>query len=390
MNKLMKLMSYILVAARASAATLLAVVPGGGAPAVPQREYSKLEELRELVDERFIGEIDWKVVEDTAATGMIAGLGDRWSYYMSAESYQSYLDQMSNSYVGVGITVTQREDGYLDILEVVENGPAGQAGVQPGGIIVRVGEQDISAIGLDGATTLIKGEEGTDVTLTIRYDEEDRDYTMTRAYFEVPVAEWQMLEDGIGLVAIENFDSRCADETIAAVEELLDQGATKLIFDVRNNPGGYKHELCKVLDYLLPEGILFRSEYYDGTKQEDKSDAKCLEIPMVVLINSESISAAEFFAAAMSEYEAATLVGEQTIGKGYFQQSFRLSDGSAVGLSVGKYTTPNGVSLANVGITPDVTVEVDEELFWQIYYGLVDWSVDPQIQAAINVLKNAE
>ena len=384
MKKLLRLMSYILVAALASAATFAVVAfePADG--------YDKLDELRALIDQKFIGDVDWKVAEDYAAAGLIEGLGDRWSYYMSAESYESYLEQMSNSYVGVGITVTEREDGYLDIMEVVDTGPAAQAGVEPGGIVVRVGEQDISEIGINGATTLIKGEEGTDVTLTIRYGEAEQEFTMTRAYFEVTVAWGQMLEDGIGMVTIENFDGRCADETLAAVEELLAQGATKLIFDVRNNPGGYKSELCEVLDYLLPEGPLFRSEYYDGTEQVDESDAACLDIPMAVLINSESISAAEFFAAALSEYDAAVTVGEQTIGKGYFQQAYKLSDGSAVGLSVGKYTTPNGVSLANVGITPDVVVEVSEELFWEIYYGNVDALEDPQVLAAMEVLKNAE
>jgi hypothetical protein len=130
--------------------------------------------------------------------------------------------------------------------------------------------------------------------------------------------------------------------------------------------------------------------YYDGKVQVDESDAEFLDLPMAVLVNSESISAAEFFAAALDEYEAATVVGEQTIGKGYFQQAYKLSDGSAVGLSVGKYTTPNGVSLTGVGITPDVVVEVDDELFWQIYYGNVDWSEDPQILAAMEVLKKAE
>ena len=385
MKKLLKFMSYVLVAALASAATFLAF------PAQRAGEgYSKLDELRALIDRKFIGDIDWKTVEDYAAAGMVEGLGDRWSYYMSEESYANYKEQMNNSYVGVGITVVEREDKYLDILEVSKGGPAEGAGVEPGGIIIRVGEQDIAEIGINGATSLIKGEEGTDVTLTIRYGEEDREFTMTRAYFEVTVAWGQMLEDGIGMVTIENFDGRCAEETITAVEELLAQGATKLIFDVRNNPGGYKHELCKILDYLLPEGPLFRSEYYDGTAQVDESDAKCLEIPMVVLVNRESISAAEFFGAAMSEYDAATLVGEQTIGKGYFQQAHELSDGSAVGLSVGKYTTPNGVSLTNVGITPDIPVEVDEELFWQIYYGNLDWSQDPQVLAAVEVLKNPE
>ena len=384
MKKLLRLMSYILVAALASAATLCTV------QFRPNDEYSKLAELKALVDEKFIGQIDWKVAEDTAAAGMIAGLGDRWSYYMSAESYESYLEQMANSYVGVGITVTEREDRYLDILEVMKGSPAEGAGLEAGGIVIRVGEQDISEIGINGATGLIKGEEGTEVTLTVRYGDEEREYTMPRALFHVTVASGQMLTDGIGMVAIENFDDRCADETIAAIEELLAQGATKLIFDVRNNPGGYKTELCEVLDYLLPEGPLFRSEYYDGKVQVDESDAKYLDVPMAVLVNAESISAAEFFAAALDEYDAATVVGEQTIGKGYFQQSYRRSDGSAVGLSVGRYTTPKGISLTDVGITPDVVVEVDDELFWQIYYGNVAWEEDPQILAAVEVLKNAE
>ena len=384
MKKLLRLMSYILVAALASAATFCTV------HFMPNDEYSKLSELKALVDEKFIGQIDWKVAEDNAAAGMIAGLGDRWSYYMSAENYESYLEQMANAYVGVGITVTQREDGYLDILEVTKGSPADGAGMEPGSVVIRVGEQDISEIGMDAATRLIKGEEGTDVTLTVRYEGEEREYTMTRARFEVTVAWGQMLESGIGLVTIENFDGRCAEETIAAIESLMDQGATKLILDVRNNPGGYKTELCKVLDYLLPEGPLFRSEYYDGKVQVDESDESCLDVPMAVLVNAESISAAEFFAAALMEYDAAAVVGEQTIGKGYFQQSYRLSDGSAVGLSVGRYTTPNGVSLTDVGITPDVVVPVDEELFWQIYYGNVEWEDDPQILAAVDVLKNAE
>ena len=384
MKKLLRLMSYILVAALASAATFAAVA------FEPRDGYDKLDEIRSLVDEKFIGDIDWKTAEDAAAEALIDGLGDRWSYYMSAESYATYLEQMNNSYVGVGITVTEREDKYLDILEVTKGGPAEGAGVEPGGIIIRVGDQDISEIGINGATGLIKGEEGTEVTLTIRYDGVDREFTMTRAYFEITVAWGRMLEDGIGLVTIENFDGRCADETLAAIEELRAQGAEKLIFDVRNNPGGYVSELCEILDYLLPEGPLFHSEYYDGKTSVIDSDADCLDIPMAVLINAESISAAEFFAAALDEYDAAVTVGQQTIGKGYFQQSYKLADNSAVGLSIGRYTTPKGVSLANVGITPDVEVEVDEETFLKIYYGNLDWTEDPQLLAAVEVLKNAE
>ena len=144
----------------------------------------------------------------------------------------------------------------------------------------------------------------------------------------------------------------------------------------------------KVLDNLLPQGVLFRSEHYNGTTEEDASDADCLELPMAVLVNGESYSAAEFFAAAMSEYEAALIVGEQTYGKGYFQQTFRLNDGSAVGLSVGKYYTPNGKNLAGVGIKPDVEVSVDEETFLEINYGNLPWQDDPQILAAVALLKS--
>ena len=380
MKKLMKFMSYVLVAALASAVTFAAAN-------VPREDNAKLDELRALVDEKFIGEIDWAAAEDSAAAGMVAGLGDRWSYYMSAERYDSYLEQMNNAYVGVGITVTEREDGYIDVVEVVEGGPAERAGIEAGDVLTHADGIDLATLTMDESTGVIKGEEGTTVRLTIRRGEITWEMDVRREFFEVTVASGQMLTEDIGMVTIENFDGRCADETIAAIESLMDQGAKKLIFDVRNNPGGYKRELCAVLDYLLPEGPLFRSEYYDGTEQVDESDADCLDIPMAVLVNSESISAAEFFAAALDEYEAATVVGTQTIGKGYFQQTYRLSDGSAVGLSVGKYTTPNGVSLTDVGITPDVVVEVDEELFWQIYYGNVEPMDDPQILAAIGELK---
>ena len=383
MKKLMKFMSYVLVAALASAVTFAAAN-------VPREDNAKLDELRALVDEKFIGEIDWAAAEDSAAAGMVAGLGDRWSYYMSAERYDSYLEQMNNAYVGVGITVTEREDGYIDVVEVVKGGPAERAGIEAGDILTHADGIDLATLTMDESTGIIKGEEGTTVHLTILRGEITWEMDVKREFFEVTVASGQMLTEDIGMVTIENFDGRCADETIDAIESLMDQGAKKLIFDVRNNPGGYKRELCAVLDYLLPEGPLFRSEYYDGTEQVDESDADCLDIPMAVLVNSESISAAEFFAAALDEYEAATVVGTQTIGKGYFQQTYRLSDGSAVGLSVGKYTTPNGVSLTDVGITPDVVAEVSEELFWQIYYGNVDWTEEPQVLAAVEVLKNAE
>lgn len=348
---------------------------------------SKLTELADLIEEKFIGEADRTAMEDAAASAMVSSLGDEWSHYISAAEYDAYMEQMQNAYVGVGITIKLREDGYLDVVKVEEGGSAAAAGIQVGDILIAANGLDCAQMGITQTRNVVRGEEGSTVELTLKRGEHNLTLTVERKYFEVTVAELKLVHDGIGLISIYNFDDRCADETIAAIETALAQGAKKLIFDVRNNPGGYKHELVEVLDYLLPEGPLFRSENYAGVEEVDRSDEDFLDIPMAVLVNFESYSAAEFFAAAMREYDAAVIVGSQTYGKGYFQQTFRLNDGSAVGLSVGKYYTPNGVCLAGVGITPDVVVDVDDEMFLQIYYGNLEPLEDPQILAAIEALK---
>ena len=352
---LLKVLSYILAASIGAA--LMTVVFTQTDVIKHDPGLSKLEELQALIEERFIGESDATAMQDLAAEGMIMSLGDQWSYYISADQFQSHVEQMQNAYVGVGITVQSRADGSgIDIIQVIAGGPAEEAGLLPGDTITAVNGDVVDPSDINELSLRVKGEEGTTVDLTILRNGVETVYTVERRQIQITVAEGEMLDDGIGLVSIYNFDDRCAQESIAVIEELLSAGAQELIFDVRNNPGGYKHEMVELLDYLLPEGVLFRSEFYTGQTTEDRSDAKHLEIPMVVLVNSESYSAAEFFAAALREYDAAQVVGEQTCGKGYFQQTYSLQDGSAVNLSVGKYYTPKGVSLADVGITPDVEV----------------------------------
>ena len=224
------------------------------------------------------------------------------------------------------------------------------------------------------------------VSMTLKRGETEWTVSVERRRVQVIVAEAQMLSDSVGMVTITNFDSRCAQETIAAIETLMAQGAKALVFDVRNNPGGYAEEMIEVLDYLLPEGPLFKTLDYAGQETLDSSDAACLEIPMMVLVNEESYSAAEFFAAALSEYDAALVIGGQTSGKGYFQNTIPLSDGSAVALSTGKYFTPNGKSLEGVGVTPDILVTVDEETAMAIYQGTLPVEEDPYIRRALEAL----
>ena len=349
----------------------------------------KLDELMDLCEERYIGEADRTTMEDAAAVAIIESLGDRWSYYIPASSYQDYTEQMNNAYVGIGITIQPREtDDGFDIVAVEKTGPAYEAGIRPGDLLVGANGERVGPLGTDGAAAIIKGEEGTTVEVTVQRGDEEITYTVERRTIQVAVAEAQLLEGNIGLITIANFDARCSSETIACIEDMIDQGATSLIFDVRYNPGGYAHEMVALLDYLLPEGDLFITEDYQGNRDVDTSDAKCLEMPMVVLVNGDSFSAAEFFACALRDYEWATVIGEKTVGKGYFQQSYMLSDGSAVSLSVGKYYTRSGINLAEAGgLTPDRVVEVDDETYTQIYYGNVEPKDDPQIQAAIKVLK---
>ena len=382
MKKILRLLSYLLVAVVAAVTTLTCCLLAN------RNDAGKLEKVEDLLLNYYIGEADQEKMENAAASAMVLALGDRWSYYMTPEQYRSHQDTMSNSYVGVGITVQARQDGQgIDIVEVAAGGPAEEAGLLAGDVIIAVNDEDILGMQLSEVSALIRGEEGTSVTLTVSRAGEDKSFTITRRKFQTAVATYKMLEGKIGLITIENFDDRCADETIAAIEALKEQGATALIFDVRNNPGGYKHELVKLLDYLLPEGPLFRTEDYWGKTQVDESDAEYLDMPMAVLMNLSSYSAAEFFAAALDEYDAAITVGEQTFGKGYFQTTFPLSDGSAVNLSIGKYYTPNGASLAGVGLTPDVPVAVDEETAAKIAAGTLATEEDPQIIAAISALK---
>ena len=378
-KKLLIFGSYVLVAALATMITL--TMAGMNPP-------SKLDRLETLIEERFIGEADTEAMGDAAAAAMVKATGDRWSYYISAKDYDTHREQEENAYVGVGITIQQQGDdsGFL-IVMVTDGSPAKEAGIEVNDLLIGVEDQDVRGMTTDEVGLLVKGEEGTKVSLTVLRKGENLTLSVERRRIEQPVAKGELLENGIGLVRVYNFDARCADETIAAIEQLRSEGARKLIFDVRNNPGGFAEELVKLLDYLLPEGDLFRSVSFDGTEKVDTSDEKYLDMPMAVLVNGNSYSAAEFFAAALQEYEAAVVVGEPTVGKGYYQQTIPLGDGSAVALSTGKYFTPKGNSLAEKGITPTVRVDVDEETAAAIYYGTSKPAEDPQLQAAIKALK---
>ena len=353
-----------------------------------QREQTPIEaktaEIGAYLDRFFIDDYDEDALADAAASAMVAATGDRWSYYLTAEEKSSYDEQMQNAYVGIGVTITAQEElGGMRIEAVTAGGPAEEAGILVGDIITEVEGEKTLELGMAGTRAKVRGEEGTSVTLTVLRGEARFPVTVERRSIQTPVATYEMLDGQIGYIRIANFDSRCAEETNAAMDELIAQGAKALIFDVRYNGGGYKDELVKVLDKILPEGILFQSEDYKGTKQTDRSDESSIELPMAVLVNQDSYSAAEFFAAAIQEYDWGTIVGTKTVGKGNFQTAFTLSDGSMLNLYIGKYYTPQGRSLTGTGVTPDIELALSDENEAKLSYGRLEKADDAQLQAAI-------
>ena len=389
-----KFISYTLVAVAASAVTFgicwgknttINYSSNGNFSA----STAKLEQVYNIIQDRYIGNTDDELLIDAAAQAMVLATGDQWSYYMTPEEYSAYKEQTSNAYVGIGVTVNTDTPANGFLIEKVEpNGGAASVGIQVGDWITHIEGVEIYGMATSEAREKIRGKEGTSVELTLNRNGESITVLVPRGTIVTAVATGQMVSDKIGLITIVNFDERCKKEAVAAIESLKAQGAEALIFDVRNNPGGYKSELVELLDFLLPQGVLFRSESYTGATEVDNSDAGCLKMPMAVLINGNSYSAAEFFAAAMVEYDWAITVGEHTTGKGYFQTNIELSDGSAVHLSVGKFYTPKGVSLAEVkGIAPTYEVKLNKTETEALAAGELAPENDPQMQKAVEELE---
>lgn len=378
-KKVLIVLSYVLVAALACGATLFFVSAS--------TDYNKLEDLEDLILTSFAGDADKTKIEDAAADAMVNAMGDRWSYYIPAAELPSFLENSENAYVGIGVTVQATDDNSgLMVIAVQPGGPAEEAGVQVGDVIIQVDGESAQDRTVSDISAMIKGEEGTVVSITVLRSGEGITMSMTRKHMETTVASSKLLNEHVGLVTIQNFDERCADETIAAIKALLNQGADMLLFDVRNNPGGYVDELTKVLDYLLPEGNLIRTVGTDGSDETVTSDADCVKVPMAVLVNENTYSAAELFAVDLSEYGVARIFGQKTSGKGFFQQVFQFSDGSAAGISVGRYYTSQGNNLEGIGLTPDEEIKLDDESEALLYNGMLEPENDAQLQAAMSYL----
>ena len=334
-------------------------------------------EIQKIINENYIGSVDDDALFDAAASAMVRSINDKWSYYMSPEEYAAYKLSSANEYAGIGISVKKNDSGEFEIFAVDQGTPAEAAGLTVGQLIVSVDGQAVADMTLSEIQELIRSKLNKDFPMVVS-DKKGNEVKVAVAceiIYKDPVSS-RMLDGSIGYIKIDNFEAGSSEGTISAIEKLVAEGATAFIFDVRNNPGGLLSELVSLLDYLLPDGDLFVSVDKQGNETVKTSDKICLSGKMAVLVNSNTYSAAEFFAAALQEYDWATIVGEHTTGKARSQITLELSNGGAVHISTHKYLTPDRVDLSEVGgIKPDIEA--------------LDTDEDPQVQlnAAITALK---
>ena len=351
-----------------------------------ESEYEKFSEVSSIVDKYFVGEYDKEEMMDAALKGYINGMGDQWSSYLTEEEYQAVLEQREGTYAGVGITISASADGQtFTVTAVAEDGPAEKAGIQVLDQLVAVDGESIAGMSYDDLNNKVHGEPGSQVVLTILRDGRQTEYAIEREEVQTSGVKAQMLDGNIGLIRIESFSTNVDQEFSQKLQQLLDEGAQGLVFDVRFNPGGFVEVLVNMLDELLPKGTIISIADKDGNSTNYTSDEEQVELPMAVLTNEYSISAAEFFAACLQEYDVATVVGEHTLGKGYAQSLVPLSDGGALNISTSRYYTPKGVSLAGVGIQPDEEVEMAPEKLANFY--TLQPEEDDQLQAALETLR---
>ena len=309
-------------------------------------------EIKDAVSEHYIDEADRVRMGQSAASAMVAGLGDKWSYYMTPDEYKSYKLSSANEYAGIGMSISKEEDGSFRVISVNAGSAAAQAGISAGMILTSVDGQSVRDLSEDQARTLIRSKLNGVFTLGVSGGGE---YTVDCTATHESAVNFRKEKTDAGYVQIYNFEAGSADEAIDAIERLLEQNIVALCIDVRGNPGGLASETQKLLDYLLPSGTLFYTADRRGNEEAAKSDSMCIQLPMVVLINSETYAEAEVFAACMQEYQWATLFGETTTGSTRDQETIELSDGSAIRLSTKSYLTPNRVDISTQGgVVPDM------------------------------------
>ncbi len=390
----------VLVAGVSSAVTmaLVGALPGPStseAMRVTQREYERLERYERLdevfqeLKQRYYKELNEDELVLGAVRGMAASAGDPYTFYYTPEEMNEMIEHSKGLYEGVGLLLSGDKAGNVVVLRVFHGSPAHEAGVLPGDIVLKVNGRDVSAMTdrqLDETIGQIKRGESETTMLTLRRGEELITVSMSKRAVRIDPVEYEVLEGSVGYIAIYQFMGDDVGRFKQAVRALKDAGATKLIIDVRSNPGGLLSDVVDICDQLMGQGLIVYTQDRDGRREDYFSDAALWDVPIAVLVNSMSASASEILAGALKDAGRAIIVGENTFGKGIVQTLVTFKpDGAGIQLTTARYFTPSGKSIHGVGIAPDIEVALTDEAPLHAGANLLR---DSQLKAAYDALEN--
>ena len=348
----------------------------------------KEEEIYNTIDDYYLNGIDNDKMKDGIYKGMVDSLGDPYTVYYNSEEYKQFTSSSSGTYSGIGVAVSQNvTTGAITIVKTFKKGSGEKEGMKPGDVIYKVEGKKIEGLELSKVVSMIKGEEGTFVKVTVLRDGKEIEFNLERKKLEVDTVNYRMEERSgkkIGYISVSEFDEVTASQFKNAISELNKEGMEGLVIDLRDNPGGLLDVTCEMLDRMIKKGLLVYTVDKNGKRvDEDATDSDSFDKPVAILVNGNSASASEVFSGAMKDYKAATLVGTRTFGKGIVQSIVPFGDGTAMKVTVSKYYTPNGVNIHGTGIEPDVVVELSKDATKN---GKYDRKYDNQLNKALDVV----
>ena len=340
------------------------------------------------IKKNYYKDIDNETLNTGLIKGVVNSLDDPYSEFMTKEELKKFMESTNGKYVGVGLVVSPGKDGYITVVSPIKGSPAYKAGIKSGDKIIKVGEVEYSAETMQDAVNKMRGEEGKTVSITVLREEQKQkkvhEFKIKRETIKLQTVDGRILENNIGYIAISEFDKPTYDDFMKELEALKKKGAQKLVLDLRGNPGGLLDVCTKIADVFLDKGTIVYTKYKDSKKDYYYSDEKKEDMPLVVLVNGGSASASEIVSGALKDRKRAKLVGTQTFGKGIVQRLFNLPYETAVKLTISEYFTPNGNNIHKVGITPDVVVELPDNIKG---IGPDYLNEDTQLKKALEILK---
>lgn len=350
-------------------------------------EYQKLAMLSELVDAYYYEDADKDAMLEGAAAGLLMGVGDVYTNYFTKEDMEAFNEETEGEYAGIGCQLlADSSDATITVTRVFKGSPAEEAGMRAGDKIVYVNDVYYSAYEMDEAVSIMRGTPGETVKVTVVRNLETMDFEVTRKVVSINYAEYQILEGNIGYVMVYDFLGNAYDCFAEAIDAFQAAGVKGMIIDLRNNGGGLVDTCVDMADLILPEGVVVSTRDKAGNVEEERIDDQYYDVPMVVLVNEYSASASEILAGAIRDYKAGTLVGTKTFGKGVVQSVISFPDGSGMKVTIARYYTPSGECIHEVGIEPDVVVELDEDAVTRYGINNLPHDQDAQLQRAIEIL----